>query len=71
MTLLAKHAIPEAVKNLAHPKYRPDIDGLGAIAVLSVVIFHAFLSWLPGSFIGVDIFYYFRLPDIHNHLWQP
>jgi len=40
-----------------HPKYRPDIDGLRALAVLSVVIFHAFPSALRGGFIGVDIFF--------------
>lgn len=38
-------------------KYRPDIDGLRAIAVLSVVIFHLFPSYLPGGFAGVDIFF--------------
>lgn len=38
-------------------KYRPDIDGLRAVAVLSVVIFHADASWLPGGFVGVDIFF--------------
>jgi peptidoglycan/LPS O-acetylase OafA/YrhL len=40
-----------------HPKYRPDIDGLRAVAVLAVIVFHAFPNWVKGGFIGVDIFF--------------
>ena len=39
------------------PKYRSDIDGLRAIAVLSVVGFHASPLWVRGGLVGVDIFF--------------
>ena len=39
------------------PSYRPDIDGLRAISVIAVILFHAFPENLRGGFIGVDVFF--------------
>ena len=39
------------------PSYRPEIDGLRAIAILSVMLFHAGGAAFPGGFVGVDIFF--------------
>ncbi len=45
------------IKQISHTKYRPDIDGLRAVAVMAVVVFHGFPDYFKGGFIGVDIFF--------------
>jgi peptidoglycan/LPS O-acetylase OafA/YrhL len=37
--------------------YRPGLDGLRAVAVAGVVLYHAGVSWMPGGFLGVDVFF--------------
>jgi peptidoglycan/LPS O-acetylase OafA/YrhL len=40
-----------------HLTYAPGLDGVRAFAVIAVVIFHLGASWLPGGFLGVDVFF--------------
>lgn len=38
-------------------RYIPAIDGLRAIAVIAVMLYHLGFSWIPGGFLGVDLFF--------------
>jgi peptidoglycan/LPS O-acetylase OafA/YrhL len=37
--------------------FRPDVEGLRAIAILVVVLYHAGVTWIPGGYVGVDVFF--------------
>lgn len=38
-------------------RYIPAIDGLRAVAVIAVMLYHLGVSWIPGGFLGVDLFF--------------
>ena len=38
-------------------RYQPAIDGLRAVAVLAVLAYHWPASWMPGGFLGVEVFF--------------
>lgn len=51
----ATHALEPELQ--IHTRYRPDIDGLRAVAVLAILWFHSGLPGMPGGYTGVDVFF--------------
>ncbi|MGH3967690.1 MAG: acyltransferase family protein, partial [Mycobacterium sp.] len=54
----------------AEPGFRPDIEGLRAVAVLAVVLFHAGLPGVGGGYVGVDVFFVISGFLITGLLWR-
>ncbi len=57
-------------KSLSNRQFRPDIEGLRAVAVLAVVLFHAGVPGFGGGFIGVDVFFVVSGFLITGMLWR-
>ncbi len=48
---------PSALNPITAIPYRPEIDGLRALAIVPVILFHMGVSWIPGGYLGVDVFF--------------
>jgi len=50
-------AVSDSFADSVHLKFRPDIEGLRALAILAVIACHAGIPWMQGGFVGVDVFF--------------
>ena len=59
-TVAPPRATPQAAEDRSHISrvpYLPGLDGMRALAVVAVMVYHANSSWLPGGFLGVEMFF--------------
>jgi peptidoglycan/LPS O-acetylase OafA/YrhL len=56
---LTTEPVPTASSGTARPRlgYLPGLDGMRALAVVAVMVYHANPDWLPGGFLGVEVFF--------------
>ncbi len=57
-------------RSVANKEFRPDIEGLRAVAVVAVVLFHAHMPGVGGGFVGVDVFFVISGFLITGLLWR-
>ena len=57
MKFFLKYLAPLQMRRQNNMKYRPEIDGLRALAVVQVILFHAGFELFSGGFVGVDVFF--------------
>ena len=56
-TVLPRATARRGRSHISRVPYLPGLDGLRAIAVVAVMVYHASSDWLPGGFLGVDVFF--------------
>jgi peptidoglycan/LPS O-acetylase OafA/YrhL len=56
-TVLARTTARRGRSHISKMPYLPGLDGLRAIAVVAVMVYHASSEWLPGGFLGVEVFF--------------
>ncbi len=64
-----RHPSRAKTSRTSSKQYYPALDGIRAIAVLAVLFYHADMPWLPGGFLGVDIFFVVSGYLITGQLW--
>ena len=52
-----ERSTPPAGRPISAVPYLPGLDGVRALAVMAVILFHARVSWIPGGFLGVEVFF--------------
>jgi peptidoglycan/LPS O-acetylase OafA/YrhL len=52
-----RSALSPARRAISQVPYLPGLDGVRALAVVAVMLYHAEVSWLPGGFLGVEVFF--------------
>ena len=57
MTTTITSPAPRVVRSVSAVPYLPGLDGMRALAVVAVMVYHANSAWLPGGFLGVEVFF--------------